>query len=148
MIEAGQRVQFGFSCPSSKSSSQPENIAVSHFTDGDGKEEDNGDAEDEIDPSEVTEYVDIEFRNGNCAQSVLDDMRFVNYAPELLDVAWASSDESVVTNDGHVTRGEEDRTVTVTAEIQYKGKDYKKEFALTVKRKTDIDIDMLPAYTH
>ena len=147
MIEAGQRVQFGFSCPSGKSSIQPENIEVTHFTDGDGREEDNGDGEDGIDPSEVTEYVDIEFRNGNCAQSVLDDMRFVNYAPELLDVAWVSSDESVVTNDGHVTRGEEDRTVTVTAEIQYKGKDYKKEFALTVKRKTDIDIDMLQDYS-
>ncbi len=147
MIEAGQRVQFGFSCSSGKSSIQPENIEVTHFTDGDGKEEDNGDGEDGIDPSEVTEYVDIEFQNGNCAQSVLDDMRFVNYAPELLDVAWASSDESVVTNEGHVTRGEEDRTVTVTAEIQYKGKDYKKEFALTVKRKTDIDIDMLQDYS-
>ncbi len=147
IIEAGQRVQFGFSCPSGKSSIQPENIEVTHFTDGDGREEDNGDGEDGIDPSEVTEYVDIEFRNGNCAQSVLDDMRFVNYAPELLDVAWVSSDESVVTNDGHVTRGEEDRTVTVTAEIQYKGKDYKKEFALTVKRKTDIDIDMLQDYS-
>lgn len=147
IIEAGQRVQFGFSCPSGKSSTRPENIAVTHFTDGDGKVEDNGDGEDEIDPSEVTEYVDIEFRNGNCAQSVLDDMRFVNYAPELLDVAWVSSDESVVTNDGHVTRGEEDRTVTVTAEIQYKGKDYRKEFTLTVKRKTDIDVDTLQDYS-
>ena len=147
IIEAGQRVQFGFSCPSGKSSTRPENIAVTHFTDGDGKEEDNGDGEDEIDPSEVTEYVDIEFQNGNCEQSVLDDMQFVNYAPELLDVAWVSSDESVVTNEGHVTRGAEDRTVTVTAGIQYKGKDYKKEFTLTVKRKTDIDVEALQDYS-
>ena len=147
IIEAGQRVQFGFSCPSGKSSTRPENIAVTHFTDGDGKEEDNGDAEDEIEPSEVTEYVDIEYQNGNCAQSVLDDVRFVNYSPELLDVAWVSSDESVVTNDGNVTRGEEDRTMTVTAEIQYKGKDYRKEFTLTVKRKTDIDVEALQDYS-
>lgn len=147
IIEAGQRVQFGFSCPSGKSSTRPENIEVTHFTDGAGKEEDSGDGEDEIDPSEVTEYVDIEYRNGNCEQSVLDDVRFVNYAPELLDVAWVSSNESVVTNEGHVTRGEKDRTVTVTAEIQYKEKDYKKEFTLTVKRKMDIDVDTLQDYS-
>lgn len=136
-IEAGQRVQFGFSCQSGKSSSQPENITVTHYTDGsseDGENSDDSDVEDEIDPSEVTEYAEIEYQDGNCAGSVLDDVRFVNYAPELLEMEWVSSDDSVVSNEGHVTRGQEDRTVTVTAKIQYKGQDYQKEFVLTVKK--------------
>lgn len=146
-IDAGQRVQFGFSCSSGKSSSQPENITVTHFADGDGKDEDISDVEEEIDPSEVTEYADIEYQRGNCAESVLDDVQFMNYAPELLDVTWVSSDESVVTNEGHVTRGQEDRTATITAKIQYKGEEYQKEFVLTVKRITDIDVSTLQDYS-
>lgn len=146
-IEAGERVRFGFSCQTKKSSSQPENITVTHYTAGDEENGDGDDEEEEIDPSEVTEYADIEYQDGNCAESVLDDVRFVNYAPELLDVTWVSSDESAMTNEGHVIRGQEDRTVTVTANIQYKGKDYRKEFVLTVKRITDIDVSALKDYS-
>ena len=60
-----------------------------------------------------------------------------------MDTVWVSSDESVITNEGKVTRQKEDKTVTITADESYHGKKYRKNFTLTVKRTLDTDAAMV-----
>ena len=90
----------------------------------------------------------IEFCDGDWEQSVTRDVRFVNRVPEERDVRWVSSDESVITNEGKVTRQQEDKTVTITADVSnYNGKKYRRNFSLTVKRKNTIDVNSLEDYS-
>ena len=99
------------------------------------------------DVSRVAEITEIEFARGDQDKSVTRDVRFVNHAPEEMDTSWTSADESVITNEGKVTRQEKDKTVTITADVSYNGKKYRKNFTLTVKRKLDIDVDSLEDYS-
>ena len=99
------------------------------------------------DISEVAGCTEIEFAQGDQDKSVTRDVRFVNHAPEEMDASWTSADESVITNEGKVTRQEEDKTVTITADVSYHGKKYRKSFTLTVKRKLDIDVNSLEDYS-
>lgn len=99
------------------------------------------------DESRVAEEMEIEFARGDLDKSVTRDVRFVNHAPEEMDTIWASSDESVITSEGKVTRQKEDKTVTITADVGYNGKKYRKTFTLTVKRILDIDVNSLVDYS-
>ena len=99
------------------------------------------------DISLVAGYTEIEFAQGDQDKSVTRDVRFVNHAPEEMDTIWTSADESVITNEGKVTRKDEDKTVTITADVSYNGKKYRKNFTLTVKRKLDIDVNSLEDYS-
>jgi len=65
------------------------------------------------------------------------------YLPEFLNeadenkkasVTYTSSNTAVITNDGKVTRGTVDETVTITAEINYKGEISHKEFTFVVPK--------------
>ena len=99
------------------------------------------------DISMVAGYTEIEFAQGDQDKSVTRDVRFVSHAPEEMDTRWTSSDESVITNEGKVTRQEKDKTVTITADVGYNGKKYRKTFTLTVKRILDIDVNSLEDYS-
>lgn len=99
------------------------------------------------DESRVAEEMEIEFARGDLDKSVTRDVRFVNHAPDEMDTIWASSDESVITSEGKVTRQKEDKTVTITADVGYNGKKYRKTFTLTVKRILDIDVNSLVDYS-
>lgn len=99
------------------------------------------------DVSDVACFTEIAYADGDCEQSVTRDVRFVNQAPGEMDTDWISSDESVVTNEGTVTRQKEDRNITITANIRYKGKNYRKNFSLIVKRKNTVDADSLEDYS-
>ncbi len=99
------------------------------------------------DISLVAGYTEIDFARGDQDKSVTRDVRFVSHAPEEMDTRWTSADESVITNEGKVTRKDEDKTVTITADVSYNGKKYRKNFTLTVKRKLDIDVDSLEDYS-
>ncbi len=99
------------------------------------------------DESRVAEEMEIEFARGDQDKSVTRDVRFVNHAPDEMDTIWASSDESVITSEGKVTRQKEDKTVTITADVGYNGKKYRKTFTLTVKRIIDIDVNSLEDYS-
>lgn len=91
----------------------------------------------------VDNYTYLVFSDGDCGRTVTRDIRFASVAPPEMVIKWTSSDESVVTNEGKVTRQQKDKKVTITADIQYEGKNYQKEFPLTVKRKNTIDTDTL-----
>ena len=98
------------------------------------------------DVAHVAEYTEIEFARGDQDKSVTRDVCFVTYNYEM-DTVWTSSDESVITNEGKVTRQKEDKTVTITADVSYNGKKYRKSFALTVKRILDMDVNSLEDYS-
>ena len=99
------------------------------------------------DVSRVAEITEIEFARGDQDKSVTRDVCFVSHAPDEMDTIWASSDESVITSEGKVTRQKEDKTVTITADVSYNGKKYRKNFILTVKRILDIDVNSLEDYS-
>ena len=99
------------------------------------------------DESRVAEEMEIEFARGDLDKSVTRDVRFVNHAQDEMDASWTSADESVITNEGKVTRHEKDKTVTITADVGYNGKKYRKTFTLTVKRILDIDVNSLEDYS-
>ena len=99
------------------------------------------------DESRVAEEMEIEFARRDLEKSVTRDVRFVNHAPYEMDTIWTSSDESVITSEGKVTRQKEDKTVTITADVGYNGKKYRKTFTLTVKRILDIDVNSLEDYS-
>ena len=99
------------------------------------------------DESRVAEEMEIEFARGDLDKSVTRDVRFVNHAQDEMDASWTSADESVITNEGKVTRHEKDKTVNITADVGYNGKKYRKTFTLTVKRILDIDVNSLEDYS-
>lgn len=53
------------------------------------------------------------------------------------DIEWTSSDENIVTADGKVTRGDSDKTVTLTAKITKNGLEREKIFTLNVIKKPE-----------
>ena len=53
------------------------------------------------------------------------------------DIEWVSEDESVLSNSGAVTRGEEDRTVTIAGTQKTVLGDIKKEYTFTVLKKPE-----------
>ena len=99
------------------------------------------------DVAEVAGHAEIEFARGDQDKSVTRDVRFVNHAQDEMDASWTSADESVITNEGKVTRHEKDKTVNITADVSYNGKKYRKHFTLTVKRILDIDVNSLEDYS-
>lgn len=102
---------------------------------------------DGTDVADVDEDTEIEYADGDGERFVTRDVCFVNRAPHAMDTVWVSSDESVITNEGKVTRQKEDKTVTITADVSYHGKKYRKNFPLTVKRMLDTDADTLEDYS-
>lgn len=99
------------------------------------------------DISAVDRHTVIEFSDRNCDWFVTRDVRFINDAPNEMDIRWVSSDKSVVTDEGKVTRWQEDKQVTITADICYKGKKYRKNFILTVKGENALDISTFEDYS-
>lgn len=96
---------------------------------------------------EVAGCTEVKFAGGDWEQSVTRDVSFVNRGPEGMDTVWTSDDESVISNEGKVTRQKEDKTVTITANVSYHAKKYRKDFTITVKRKNTIDINSLEDYS-
>lgn len=99
------------------------------------------------DVADVDKSIEIEYADGDCERSVTRDVRFVNQASAEMDTDWVSSDKFVVTDEGRVIRQKEDKNVTITANIRYMGKNYRKKFSLIVKRKNTIDTDSLEDYS-
>lgn len=99
------------------------------------------------DVSEVDWNTEILFADGDSEQSVTRNVSFVNCAPEQMKTRWVSSDKSVITDKGKVTRQKKDKKVTITANVRYKGKNYRKKFSLVVKRKNTIDVNSLEDYS-
>ena len=54
-------------------------------------------------------------------------------------ITWATSDASVITNTGVVTRGDADKTVTLTATIKYNNVTATKTFTVTVPKKVVVE---------
>lgn len=142
-IEADCSVQFGFTCNNGKSCNEPKNIVLSNYTPGKDDRIDETDEKEEIDVSQITEYAAIKYKAGNCAESVVDDLEFVNFAPDDLDIKWETSDESVVKTDGTIIRGDEDKFVTITAKIEYENEVYTKTFPVTIKKINSLDANSL-----
>lgn len=141
-IEVDNKIRFGFSCNSGHCSINPTNIKLSHYVIN-NKEDDNSDFE----LSNIKDYATIKYQEGNCPESVIDNVEFVNLRPDKLKIKWASSNESTISTDGTVTRGTKDTNVTVTAHINYKGNEYKNNFELTVKQKNNIKRSLLTDYS-
>lgn len=100
--------------------------------------------ENELNEKTVCDYVNIDLKNGNAYNSVVDDVRFLNAAPDEIQVTWNISHPEIIAANGTVTRPEQDTKVNITAEILFEGKEYSKEFELNVKaqnsiRKEDIE---------
>ena len=100
--------------------------------------------ENELNEKTVCDYVNIDLKTGNTYQSVLDDVRFLNTAPDELHVTWHISHPDILSPDGTVTRPEKDTPVKITADILFEGKEYHKDFKLNVMaqnsiRKEDIE---------
>lgn len=95
----------------------------------------------------VDSYTYLDFADGDCEQSVTGNLRFITSLPEGMKVKWTSSDKSVITNEGKVKRKKKDKKVTMTADIRYKGKKFKKKFPLVVKRKNTINKNKLKDYS-
>lgn len=123
-----------------KTESETEEDAVIEVKEDDYKKEGT-------DISYVAGCTDVGFADGDWEQSVTRDIYFVNRMPEEMDIRWVSDDESVISNEGKVTRPKEDKTVTITANVCYHGKKYKKDFTLAVTRKNTIDINGLEDYS-
>lgn len=57
----------------------------------------------------------------------------------LTTISWESSDKEVMSDDGKVTRGEEDKNVTMTATVEVGGRKATKGFEITVLKKNPDD---------
>lgn len=134
-IKPGETVSFGFLC-SGTGDEEPQNFILSAFDPG---EDESGsedipeeESEDELNEKTVCDYVNIDLKTGNTWRSVIDDITFLNYAPEEIHVLWDISEPEVISPQGKVTRREQDTQVKITANIEYDGKFFSKEFDLTV----------------
>ncbi len=97
--------------------------------------------------SDVTDYAVIDYKDGNCPNSVIDNLQFENANTQECDIIWTSSNEAVIKTDGTVIRGIEDKDVKVTACIINDGKGYKKDFLLKVKGKNLVNKDKLTDFS-
>lgn len=158
-IQPESSISFGFSCSDVANKVEPSNVVLTQYVveKEDGKVPSTQNPEENVQPTqnpenEVTEVstesaidsiadnvtesaidsVFIEFEQGNTFESVIDDVRFVNSAPDILEVKWKSSKEGVVSNSGQVTRGNQDIDVDITATIFYNGEKFEKNFNLNV----------------
>lgn len=78
----------------------------------------------------------------NLPAKLADDINSVTEditLPAATGLTWASSDESIISNDGKVTRGSEDKEVkmTATVDLQNGGGVYTKEYTMTVPKAED-----------
>ncbi len=85
---------------------------------------------------DAKEALKITFAEGDTIDAVTDDVVLVLKVGEVV-VSWASSDEDVVDVDGTVIRADEDKEVTLTATLTYKGETETKTFVLTVLKEID-----------
>lgn len=65
--------------------------------------------------------------------------------PSIENVTWETSDASVITADGKVTRADETQTAVLTAKTTENGIEFSKEFTITVMGKTAV-LDTFAAY--
>ena len=60
------------------------------------------------------------------------------------EITWSSSNQDVMANDGTITRGDEDQTVTMTATLKMGEVTDAKEFQVVVKKKDpDADVELI-----
>ena len=93
------------------------------------------------------EALEIIFAKGDTADSVTKDLTLPNMGEWGSFITWESSNADVITNDGKVTRPNEDTEVTLTATIAKGEATDTKEFTVTVKAvdKTALNAKILEA---
>ncbi len=80
----------------------------------------------------LEQYVYLEYAPGNMAESVVEDIQLINELPETWDVAWQSSDPSVVSVSGQVCRDKEDHDIILTAVLKKGDQEYQLEYPVSV----------------
>lgn len=90
--------------------------------------------------NEAKEALVIDYAEGDSAERVTQDVTLPTQWQDV-DIAWESSDPEVIAEDGTVTRGDADVTVTLTATLTYKNKSTTKQFDLTVKASEPVESD-------
>ena len=71
-------------------------------------------------------------------KSVTGDIVLPSETESGIEITWTSSDPEIISEDGKVTRGAEDKEVRLTAATP---DDYEKTFTLTVKKLADFDVE-------
>lgn len=92
----------------------------------------NTDEADKEELANAVELLAVRFEEeGDTLRSVTGDL-ILDTTFGKATITWSSSDEDVVTNDGKVTRGEDNVTVTLTATIKVNKQEDSKKFEVTV----------------
>ncbi len=76
------------------------------------------------------------------AMTTKKDLTLVSFEGEHASLTWTSSDESVISSTGEVARGDETKTVTLTATITIGGEEYTYDYAVTVPATNSVDTEI------
>lgn len=75
-----------------------------------------------------------EISRTNSMNALINNLNLKTTGPNGSAITWSSSDTSVMTNGGVITRGTTDRTVTLTVTADFKGHTYTESIDITVKK--------------
>ncbi|MCD8048212.1 MAG: Ig-like domain-containing protein [Clostridia bacterium] len=70
------------------------------------------------------------------------DLDLVSFEGEHASLTWTSSDETVISSTGEVSRGDETKTVTLTATITINGEEYVYNYVVTVPATNSVDTEI------
>lgn len=144
-IKKGESVSFGFLC-SDGENNMPRDFKMKIISlEPEATEEtETSDVEEpELNPETVLDYVNIDLKEGNTYDSVIDDITFLNAAPDDIQVTWDISDTDVISPEGEVTRQKKDVNVKIKAKILFQEKEYEKSFELTVAAVSEYERDKI-----
>ncbi|MBR1507899.1 MAG: S-layer homology domain-containing protein [Eubacterium sp.] len=95
----------------------------------------------------VANLVRVIYAPGDYEDSVINDLT-LNTEFEGVNVSWSSSDTTIVSNNGKVTRPDgANKTVTLTATVKVNQAVAKRTFTVKVIRNKNIDVNALQSYT-
>ncbi len=86
-----------------------------------------------------TEAVEIVGNNLTIADGVSGDMELPTKGDYATDIIWSSDDTDIITENGIVSRGADDETVTLTARILKNDAEYTRSFTVTVAAENGAD---------
>lgn len=87
-------------------------------------------------PEEDVKNLLAEITRNNSMNALMNNLTLKTTGPSGSTVTWSSSDNSVMTNTGVITRGTTDKKVTLTVTADFKGHTYTESIDIIVKRNT------------